>query len=153
MGSLEVVFFRYVQCAFGKEITSEEFWHSVAHHEYIQNWLEYPGARPSEEMWERAKPLFREIVEELKPKCILFIGKCVYSRVSKDFLLSQALDITDVESLSVYQGVHPTIQIDDAIGTWVYHSAAFGHKSGLKKPKGVVSKLVQNAGGSIRRLH
>lgn len=146
-------FFRYVQCAFRDNVTPAEFWQSVAHHEYIQDWLPSYSVPPSEAMWEKAKPLFQEVVDELQPKCILFIGRGVYDRVSKDFPRSKDLNIDDEESLSVYQSVHPTIQIDNAIGTWIYHSAAWGRKSGFKKPGGVVSKVVQAAGGDIKVLH
>lgn len=104
-------------------------------------------------MWEKVKPLFQQVVDELQPKCILFIGRRVYDRASKDFMRSKDLNTDDKESLSVYQSVHPTIQVDNAIGTWIYHSASWGRRSGFNKPKGVVSKLVQAAGGDIKVLH
>jgi len=112
----------FVESANTQELRSE-FWHSVAHHEYIQDWLPRPGIAPSREMWAKAKPMFQEVVAELKPKCVLFVCKRVHAQVSPHFPRSTPLNVDGSypPTLTAYGNSHPTLQIDDALASWIYH--------------------------------
>ena len=136
----------FVENANTRELKSE-FWHSVAHHEYIQDWLPTHGVPPDEEMWKKAKPIFREVVAELKPKCILFVCKRVFDRISPDFPASTPLVIDkDCSSTSeIYKNSHPTVKIDNALASWIYHPTS--RRGGFRRPRGIVSSLIRSAGG------
>jgi hypothetical protein len=137
----------FVENANTQELRSE-FWHSVAHHEYIQDWLPQPGIAPNEEMWKKAKPIFREVVAELKPKCILFVCKRVFDRISLDFPASTPL-VIDADNLltsEIYKNPHPTVRIDNALASWIYHPTS--RRGGFRRPRGVVSSLIKSAGGT-----
>jgi hypothetical protein len=116
-------FFSNIQRTFVEKADSkdsrEEFWHSVAHHEYIQDWLPQPGVRPNEEMWKKAKPIFKDVVAELKPKCIIFVCKSVYDQVLLDFHFpasdSLVVDGSYPPTLKIYKNNHPTVEINDAL--------------------------------------
>jgi|GEM_PF-2016494 hypothetical protein len=127
----------------------EEFWHSVAHHEYIQDWLSEPGVSPDENMWEKAKPIFQDLISELKPKCILFVCKRVYDRVSPDFLASTPLvvDCSNPLTSKAYKNqYHPTLQIGEALASWIYHpTSPYG---GFQKPRGIARPLIRASGGT-----
>lgn len=137
----------FVENADTQELRSE-FWHSVAHHEYIQDWLPTHGIAPDERMWEKAKPIFREVVAELKPKCILFVCKRVFERISLDFPASTPLviDKDNSSTLEIYKNPHPTVNIDNALGSWIYHPTS--RRGGFRRPRGIVSSLVKSAGGT-----
>ncbi|MEA5485566.1 MULTISPECIES: hypothetical protein [Pseudanabaena] len=137
----------FVENANTQELRSE-FWHSVAHHEYIQDWLPRPEVAPDEEMWKKAKPIFREVVAELKPKCILFVCKRVFDRVSLDFPASNPLfiDADNSLTLEIYQNPHPTVKIDNVLASWIYHPTS--RRGGFRRPRGVVSSLIKSAGGT-----
>jgi hypothetical protein len=137
----------FVENANTQELRSE-FWHSVAHHEYIQDWLPKPRVAPNEEMWAKAKPIFREVVAELKPKCILFVCKRLFERVSLDFPASNPLviDADNSLTLEIYKNSHPTVKIDNALASWIYHPTS--PRGGFRRPRGVVSSLIQSAGGT-----
>lgn len=143
-------FFSNIQRTFVENANAQElrskFWHSVAHHEYIQDWLPKPRIAPSEEMWKKAKPIFREVVAELKPKCILFVCKRVFDRISLDFPASTPLVIDNSLTLEIYQNPHPTVKIDNALASWIYHPTA--PRGGFRRPRGVVSPLIKAAGGT-----
>lgn len=150
-GSWKHNFFSNIQRTFVEDANTQalrtKFWHSVAHHEYIQNWLPHPGIAPSEEMWAKAKPIFQQVVAELKPKCVLFVCKRVYKRVSPDFPSSTPLSVdgSHPATLIAYGNSHLTLQIDDALASWIYHpTSPYG---GFRKPRGIVSPLIQAAGG------
>jgi hypothetical protein len=136
----------FVESADTQELRAE-FWHSVAHHEYIQDWLPKPGVAPDEEMWRKAKPIFRGVVAELKPKCILFVCKRVFERVSLDFPTSDPLVIDSDNSLTseIYKNPHPTVSIDSALASWIYHPTC--PRGGFRRPRGIVSSLIKSAGG------
>ena len=138
----------FVENANTQELRSE-FWHSVAHHEYIQDWLPTHGIAPDEEMWEKAKPIFREVVAELKPKCILFVCKRVFDRISLNFPTSTPLviDIDTDNSLTseIYKNPHPIVNIDNALASWIYHPTS--RRGGFRRPRGIVSSLITSAGG------
>lgn len=136
----------FVESASTQELRSE-FWHSVAHHEYIQDWLPSHGIAPDEEMWKKAKPIFREVVAELKPKCILFVCKRVFDRISLDFSASNPLEIDEDYSLTseIYKNPHPTVKIDNALASWIYHPTS--RRGGFRRPRGIVSSLIKSAGG------
>jgi hypothetical protein len=144
-------FFSNIQRSFVENATEKEsrenFWHSVAHHEYIQDWLPRPGVPPTEDMWKKAKPIFKDVVTELKPKCILLVCKRVYDRVSLDFVNSTPLSIDESDSptLSVYKKSHPTLLIEAALASWIYHPTA--HHGGFRRARGIVSLLVKASGG------
>ncbi|BAU11487.1 hypothetical protein LEP3755_19810 [Leptolyngbya sp. NIES-3755] len=141
-------FFRYIRRTFIDDISPKEFWHSVAYYEYIQDWLHCPGGRPDEEMWQKAKPLFQDVVNELKPECILFVSKGVYDRASQEFSSSTPLTIHDEIALRIYKPSHPTVQIHQALASWIYHpSSRYG---GFRRPKPVNNALVQAAGGVMK---
>jgi hypothetical protein len=136
----------FVENANTRELRSE-FWHSVAHHEYIQDWLPSPGVAPNEEMWQKAKPIFQEVVAELKPKCILFVSKRVFDRVKIDFPADAPLTINENNplTLKIYNTSHTTIKISNALASWICHPTS--HRGGFRRPRGVVSPLVEAAGG------
>ena len=144
-------FFSNIQRTFVENADTQElrsaFWHSVAHHEYIQDWLPTHGIAPDEKMWEKAKPIFQEVVAELKPKCILFVCKRVFDRVSLDFPASTPL-VTDKDyslTLEIYKDSHPTVKIDNALASWIYHPTS--RRGGFRRPRGIVSSLIKSAGG------
>lgn len=132
-------FFSNIQRTFVENADTEnsrkQFWHSVAHHEYIQDWLPKPGVPPTEKMWENAKPIFQEVVAELKPKCILFVCKRVYTHVALDFLPS--------DSLIFDGGNRDTLQIQNALATYVKHPTRYGYNN--SRP--VVRELILKCGG------
>jgi hypothetical protein len=144
-GSWKHNFFSNIQRTFVETANTPElrteFWHSVAHHEYIQDWLPRPGIAPDEEMWEKAKPIFQEVVIQLKPKCILFVCKRLFDRVSSDFPIFTPLNV----DVSIYQSCHPTVKIDTALASWIYHPTC--HRGGFRRPRGIVSPLIKAAGG------
>ena len=98
-------------------------------------------------MWTKAKPIFKEVVAELKPKCILFVSKRVCDRVSPDFSDSTPLIVDESDSLtsSIYKSPHSTVQIDDALALWICHPTS--HRGGFRRPRGIVSSLIKAAGG------
>lgn len=61
-------------------------------------------------MWENAKPIFQEVVSELAPKCILFVCKRVYDRVSADF--------GEGELITFDGGNRQTLRIQNAYATY-----------------------------------
>lgn len=144
-------FFSNIQRTFVENANTQEsrteFWHSVAHHEYIQHWLPGPGVAPTEEMWTAAAPIFREVVAELKPKCILFVCKRVFDRILPDFPVSTPLSIDENNLLTLesYKSPHPIIKIDTALASWIYHPTS--HRGGFRRPRGIVSPLIEAAGG------
>lgn len=145
-------FFSNIQRTFVEDANTEElrykFWHSVAHHEYIQDWLPCPGQAPTEEMWEKAKPIFQKVVTELKPKCILFVCKRVFVRVSKDLTSTPLVIDKDYPStLEIYKKPHPTVRINDALASWIYHPTC--PLGGFRRPRGIVSPLIKSAGGKF----
>ncbi len=144
-------FFSNIQQTFVDNATDKDlrkkFWHSVAHHEYVQDWLPRPRVRPSESMWQKAKPIFKDVVAELKPKCILFVCKSVYCQVLSDFPQSTPL-VTDGSyppTLNIYKNPHPTLQIGDALASWIYHPTC--HRGGFRRPRGIVKPLIKASGG------
>lgn len=146
-------FFSNIQRTFVENADTQEsrseFWHSVAHHEYIQDWLPDHGIAPDEEMWEKAKPIFREVVAELKPKCILFVCKRVFERISPDFPKPSDplfIDTDNSLTLEIYKSLHPTINIDNALASWIYHPTS--RRGGFRRPRGIVSSLIKSAGGN-----
>jgi hypothetical protein len=142
-------FFSNIQRTFVENANTQalrsEFWHSVAHHEYIQDWLPGSGVAPDEEMWQKAKPIFQEVVAELEPKCILFVSKRLFDRVQLDFSADVPLTINEVyrPTLKIYNTPHPTIKIGNALASWIRHPT----RGGYQKPRGVVSPLIEAAGG------
>jgi hypothetical protein len=88
-------FFKYIRRAFIDDISPETFWHSVAYQEYIQYWLRLKE-RPNKNMWKDAKPLFLNVVDDLKPQCILLVSKGAYDRASKGFPSSTPLTIGEL---------------------------------------------------------
>jgi hypothetical protein len=119
----------------------------VAHHEYIQDWLPSSGVAPDEKMWEEAKPIFQQVVAELKPKCILFVCKRVFDRVKVDFPADKSLTINEAypPTSNIYNSTHSTVKIDNALASWICHPTS--HRGGFRRPRGVVSPLVEAAGG------
>lgn len=140
-------FFKYIRRTFIDDISPEAFWHSVAYQEYIQDWLSCPGVSPNEEMWKKAKPLFQDVVNELKPQCILFVSKGVYDRASKNFSDATSLTICDDVALRIYKPSHSTVQIHQALASWIYHPSS--RRGGFRRPRPVVKALVEAAGGRL----
>ncbi|WP_310487650.1 hypothetical protein [Chamaesiphon sp. VAR_69_metabat_338] len=133
-------FFSNIQRTFVENADTEDsrkqFWNSVAHHEYIQDWLPKHGVPPTKEMWEKAKPIFLEVVTELKPKCILFVCKRVYTHV--------ALDFSPSDSLIFNCSNRNTLQVQDALATYVNHPTRYG----FRNSRGVVHELILKSGGN-----
>lgn len=146
-------FFSNIQRTFVEKADSkdlrEEFWNSVAHHEYIQDWLPRPRVSPSEDMWERARPIFKNVVSTIKPECILFVCKRVYDRVALDFPASAPLVVDTnypLTSKAYKNQYHSTLNINNALASWIYHpTSPYG---GFQKPRGIVSPLIKSAGGT-----
>jgi hypothetical protein len=134
------LFFSNIQRTFVENANTQEsrteFWHSVAHHEYIQAWLRTAGVPPTEEMWKNAKPIFQEVVSELDPKCILFVCKRVYDRVSADF--------GEGELITFDGGNRNTLKIHNAYATYVKHPTRYGFRNARK----VVRELIRVSGGT-----
>lgn len=141
-------YFKYIRRTFIDDISPATFWRSVAYQEYIQDWLRCPGERPDETMWKKAKPLFHDVLNKLKPQCILFVSKGVYDQVSKDFSSSTPLTIDDDVALRIYNPSHPTVQIHQALASWIYHPSG-SFKGGFRRPRSVVKTLVEAAGGRL----
>lgn len=153
-GSWKHNFFSNIQRTFVESASTEElrseFWHSVAHYEYIQDWISGPGIAPDKEMWKKAKPIFQEVVADLNPnpKCILFVCKQVFDQVSPDFPISTPLSIDekDLLTLQKYKNPHPVIKINNAFASWIYHPMC--PLGGFRKPRGIVRPLIKAAGGT-----
>ncbi len=127
-------------------ISRKEFWSSVAHCEYIQDWLPRPGVSPTEDMWKKAAPIFKDVVEQLKPKCILFTGKGVFHRASAGLSISN-LAVDEIFA-PTYQNPHSSVKINGALASWVYHPAAFGGLGHYKRARVVANPLVKAVGGT-----
>jgi len=147
-------FFSNIQRTFVKDANTQElrteFWHAVAHHEYIQDWLPKPGIAPHEEMWAKAKPIFQEVVAEYQPKCILFVCKRVFDRVQPDFPAATpfVIDRRHTDTLHIYKkNPHPTVKIGDALASWIYHPTS--PLGGFRRPRGIVNSLIQASGGKV----
>lgn len=140
-------FFSNIQRTFVENANTQEsrneFWHSVAHHEYIQSWLPTSGVPPTEEMWTNAKPIFQEVVSELAPKCILFVCKRVYDRVSADFREGELITFVDSKHKTLHR---KTLQIQNAYATYTKHPTYFG----FRNSRDVVRKLILLSGGTHR---
>jgi hypothetical protein len=53
-----------------------QFWNSVAYFTFVQEYVGVgPGTRPTTQMWERGRKAFSEIVGEIKPECVIVLGK------------------------------------------------------------------------------
>lgn len=134
------LFFSNIQRTFVENANTQEsrneFWHSVAHHEYIQSWLDTSGVPPTEEMWKNAKPIFQEVVSELAPKCILFVCKRVYDRVSADF--------GESELITFDGGNRKTLRIQNAYATYIKHPTRYG----FRKSRDVIRELILLSGGT-----
>ena len=133
-------FFSNIQRTFVENADTEDsrkqFWNSVAYHEYIQDWLPKPGVPPTEKMWENGKPIFKAVVAELKPKCILFVCKRVYTHVALDFSAS--------DSLIFDGGNRNSLEIQSALATYIRHPTRYGYKN--SRP--VVRELILKCGGA-----
>ncbi|WP_055076921.1 hypothetical protein [Pseudanabaena sp. 'Roaring Creek'] len=142
-------FFSTIQSTFAEKANSEdsrkEFWGSVAHCEYIQDWLPRPRVKPDKNMWKKAAPIFKDVVEQLKPKCILFTGKGLFNRATAG-LSGDTLAI-DESFAPTYKNPHVTVQINGALASWVYHPSAHGNLGHYSKGRGVVRSLIEAAGG------
>jgi len=143
-------FFSNIQSTFMEKANSEdsrkEFWSSVAHCEYIQDWLPRPGISPTEDMWKKAAPIFKDVVEQLNPKCILFTGKGVFHRASAGLSISN-LAVDEIFA-PTYQNPHSSVKINGALASWVYHPAAFGGLGHYKRARVVANPLVKAVGGT-----
>lgn len=139
-GTWKHKFFSNIQRTFVEKAKPQEerykFWHGVAHHEYIQAFLPTSGIPPTEEMWKNAKPIFQEVVSELAPKCILFVCKRVYDRVSADF--------DEGELITFDSGNRKTLKIQNAYATYIKHPTRYG----FRNSRDVVRKLILLAGGT-----
>lgn len=52
-----------------------ETYNYVAYHWFVQDWIERPRHRPSEPQWQTGRPVFRDVVDLLRPDIILVFGK------------------------------------------------------------------------------
>jgi hypothetical protein len=53
----------------------KKFWHSVAYYNYIQEIVGgAPECRPTAKMWKDGEECFLEILEQLKPRCLVVFG-------------------------------------------------------------------------------
>jgi hypothetical protein len=81
--------------------TRAAFWHSVAFYNYVQ---EFPGAsariRPTEAMWQAARPAFFEMLNRLRPAAIIVLGFELWSRLPDPSSLQQV----DDQTFKVYGG-------------------------------------------------
>jgi hypothetical protein len=63
---------------YGRALSDEEradFWHQIAFYNYVQWWLDDRGVRPTPEMWRTAQAPFLEVLQELRPKLVLVLGR------------------------------------------------------------------------------
>ena len=142
-------FFSNIQSTFMKKANSEdsrkEFWSSVAHCEYIQDWLPKPRVKPNKSMWKKAAPIFKDVVEQLKPRCILFTGKGIFNKATEG--LSRDTLAIDESLAPTYKNPHATVKINGALASWVYHPSAHGNLGHYSKGRGVVRSLIDASGG------
>lgn len=53
----------------------EQFWHSVAFYNYVQANVGFgPRVRPTREMWANSQKAFFEVLQELRPQCVIVLG-------------------------------------------------------------------------------
>ncbi len=130
-------FFSGVQQCFVKDAASiesrREFWSSVAHIEFIQDWMSGPGIRPTESMYERDRLVFEAIVRQLKPKCILFACKRLYWQIESNYQ----------ERESAKKRQYDSFQINGALATCVSHPARYG----FQKSRPIVKWMLKSVGG------
>ena len=59
----------------------EKFWHSVAYYNYIQEIVGGTSKfRPTKKMWKDAEECFLEVLEQLKPRCLVVFGVGFFTR-------------------------------------------------------------------------
>jgi hypothetical protein len=77
----------------GPKADKAEFWNSVSYHVYIQQFVgKAPRERPTEEMWAAAKASFFEVIEELRPECLLVLGVGLWNHLPKDCAVKRSTD-------------------------------------------------------------
>jgi hypothetical protein len=85
-GTYTKQFWTNIAVAFlGRRPTLEEkrrFWHSVAFYNFIQANVGFgPRIRPTPQMWGEAHAPFLEVLEELRPECVIALGYDLWHRM------------------------------------------------------------------------
>lgn len=95
-----------------------QFWHSVAFVNYIPTPIgTHPRHRPSESDWRNAAQPFTEVVTELNPQGVLFLGKSLWWWVCHLNIVTSVHD--DIGSV-------PFVKRCNTTATWIKHpSSAF----------------------------
>jgi hypothetical protein len=58
------------------------FWSSVAFYNYVQEFAGFgPRVRPSDQSWERSEPAFWEVLDALRPECVIALGYRLWARM------------------------------------------------------------------------
>jgi hypothetical protein len=65
-------------------VSREEFWHSVAFYNYVQEWVG-SGARqrPTDENWASGRGPLRDVVAELRPERVVVLGKELWEHMDR----------------------------------------------------------------------
>lgn len=100
------------------EIDKNEFWSRVAFYNYIQELVgEGPGIAPSQEMWEKAKGPFFDVMRELKPSHILVVSKRLWVNLPRNGYQGTSIEYAGgVRESWVFQ-----YEDGQSISTWIPH--------------------------------
>ena len=107
-----IAFWTKIAIAFLNEHPSvedkREFWHSLAFYNYIQESVGFgPRVRPTEEMWEKAREPFNEVLSELRPQFIAVLGYRLWEKIPEDG--SQGPPVSDAygNDVHIWRYQHP----------------------------------------------
>lgn len=110
-----------------KSLGSDErisFWDRVAFYNYI------PGVaasrareRPSSEMWAAAPAPFCAVLTQLRPRCVLVLGKSMWNAIR--FADGRSSGTCERADAAVRLWRSPAV--DDMFATWIAHPSSFGY--------------------------
>ena len=69
------------------ELTRSHFWNSVAFYNYVQ-YIVPKGEPPTQDMWDRSRGAFHEVISKLKPFCILVVSTRLWQNINSHISLS-----------------------------------------------------------------
>ena len=97
------------------------FWDTVSFYNYIPEIVGGgPRIRPSDDMWERGRKPFEEVIDVLAPKHIVVVGKTLWDNMSS--IGHAGCDLLEGESRrETWEFVTPAG--NSVLATWTYHPA------------------------------
>ena len=111
-----------------REIDLAEFWESIVFYNFIQECLAAPKAPVTKQMILNGRDVFPNILEQLKPDCILVLSGRAWDCWIDGWTESTPLSVNDQDyacrEFSRADG-------GTTVCTWVYHPASFGFGSGV----------------------